>query len=143
MSSKQVVKASKPVVKTTQTGAVAVHSSSSCDHGDSHAVVLFNLKVMVTKEEGYWFAQCLEIDYFVDGQTKDDVKKRFEEGLSDTIDLHLKEYGSLEKLLRPAPSRVLMDFNRKFTRLYSQVSTHFHEHKATIEFYEGQEEEAA
>jgi hypothetical protein len=126
-------------VKATKSGAVAVHESSSCEHGETHGVILFDLRVMITKEEGYWFAQCMEIDYAVDGESRKDVMDRFTNGLAQTIDLHLAEFGSLDKLLEPAPSRVLMEFNTKFTRLYSQVTEHFHEHSANIRYFEAQE----
>ncbi|MEO8380479.1 MAG: hypothetical protein ABI779_12510 [Acidobacteriota bacterium] len=124
-------------VKTTKTGAVALHNSSSCEGGDSHAVALLSLKVMITEEEGYWFAQCLEIDYATDGESVEDVTARFEDGLEKAIDVHLHEFGSLDNLLKPAPSKVLMEFNEKFTRLYSQVSKHFTEQaEGTIRYYE-------
>jgi len=124
-------------VKATKSGAVALHDSSSCEHGDSHAVLLLSLKVMITEEEGYWFAQCLEIDYATDGESLEDVTKRFEDGLQKAIDVHLKEFGNLDNLLQPAPTRVLMEFNQKFTRLYSQASLHFAEStQGRIEYYE-------
>ena len=124
-------------IKTTGTGAIALHNSSSCEFGNSHAVALLSLKVMITEEEGYWFAQCLEIDYATDGESAEDVTKRFEDGLEKAIDVHLKEFGNLDNLLQPAPSRVLMEFNEKFTRLYSQISKHFHEKaEGTIQFYQ-------
>jgi hypothetical protein len=112
-------------IKTTKSGAVALHDSSSCEGGDTHHVALLSLKVMITEEEGYWFAQCLEIDYATDGQSAEDVTKRFENGLAKAIDLHLNEFSSLDNFLKPAPSRVLMEFNSKFTKLYSQISKHF------------------
>lgn len=124
-------------IKATKTGAVAFHDSSSCEHGDSHAVLLLRLKVMITEEEGYWFAQCLEIDYATDGESMEDVTARFEGGLRKAIDVHLREFGNLDNLLQPAPSQVLMEFNQKFTRLYSQASLHFAEAgTGTIDYYE-------
>jgi predicted RNase H-like HicB family nuclease len=124
-------------IKTTKSGAVALHNSSSCEGGDSHDVALLSLKVMITEEEGYWFAQCLEIDYAADGESVEDVTKRFEDGLEKAIDIHLHEFSSLDNLLKPAPSRVLMEFNGKFTKLYSQVSRHFTEGaEGTIQYYQ-------
>lgn len=124
-------------MKATKSGAVALHNSSACEGGDSHDVALLSLKVMITEEEGYWFAQCLEIDYATDGESADDVTKRFEDGLEKAIDLHLHEFGSLDNFLKPAPSRVLMEFNEKFTRLYSQISRHFTERaEGVIRYYE-------
>lgn len=124
-------------IKATKSGAIALHNSSSCEHGESHNVILLRLKVMITQEEGYWFAQCLEIDYATDGESAEDAAKRFEDGLEKAIDLHLKEFGTLDHLLVPAPSRILMGYNDKLTRLYFQISRHFHERaEGTIEFYE-------
>lgn len=123
-------------VKATNTGAIALHDSSTSEHGDSHAVLMLNLKVMITEEDGYSFAQCLEIDYATDGASVEDVTKRFEDGLEKMIDMHLQAFGNLDNLLQPAPSRVLMTFNDKFTRLYSQVSLHFKKVEAKIEFLE-------
>ena len=126
-------------VKATKSGAVAVVESSSCEHGETHNVILLDLSVMITKEEGYWFAQCLEIDYAVDGESRKDVMDRFTAGLAETIDMHLSKFDSIDNLLKPAPSRVLMEYNAKLTRLYSQTTQHFHEHETHIRFFDAQE----
>ena len=67
------------------------------------AVGLRNLHVRITHDGDYWFAQGYEIDYAAEGSSLDDVKKRFQCGLSSTILEYLKILGTAEKLLTPAP----------------------------------------
>ena len=64
--------------------------------GTTHVVGARQLRVVVTNEEGSWFARGLEIDYFAQGSSREDVKRRFEEGLCATIDEYLKKHGSIE-----------------------------------------------
>lgn len=67
------------------------------------AVGLWNLHVRITNDADYWFAQGYEIDYAAEGSSLEDVKTRFQCGLSATIHEHLKIHGTAEKLLTPAP----------------------------------------
>ncbi len=92
----------------------------------------FHLKVFITTEGGHWVAQGLDIDYLAQGKSIEDVKTQFEDGLTATIHEHLKIYGSIEKVLVPAPADVWKEFfhnstkpNPKIRRKeFSQVSVH-------------------
>jgi len=118
----------------------AVHGVKQAKGGTAHVVGIGNLRVMITRDDGSWFAHALEIDYAAQGSSWADVKRRFENGLRATIDEHLKIYGSIEKLLWPAPPEVWAElFKAESTvKLYAQVSVHVH--KALpfdqIEYYE-------
>ena len=70
---------------------------------DEHAVLIQSLRVVIVRDGEQWFAQGLELDYAAAGNSQDDVKSRFEKGLAATIDAHLQEYGSVEKILKIAP----------------------------------------
>lgn len=68
-----------------------------------HAVIVDCLRVLLIEEENQWFAQGLELDYAAAGDSAEDVKERFQQGLKATIREHLKIYGSVENLLIVAP----------------------------------------
>ena len=71
---------------------------------DNHAVLIAALRVLIQPDtEGLWFAQGIEIDFAASGTSLDDVKRRFVNGLSETIHAHLEKFGSIDKLLRFAP----------------------------------------
>lgn len=80
-------------------GATAVQ----VDTGDGQVVVCDSLRVLITKQDGAWLAQGLEIDYAIDGETIADVKKRFQTGLAMTIESNLRVHGNIRDLLRIAP----------------------------------------
>jgi hypothetical protein len=94
--------------------------------GQHQAVGIGNLRVFIVPDGKFWFAQGLEIDYAAQGDSVDEAKKNFEEGLEATIDLHLRMYGSIDKILRLAPSEVLQEAarNAESIKLYWQVSVH-------------------
>jgi hypothetical protein len=103
--------------------ALAVHETD----GETHLVGIGNLRVLVCKDGGAWFAQGLEIDYAANGRTLKEVKHNFEEGLAKTIDLHIKVYDNLDKFLDAAPRSAWKDLwqlNKKRIYDYSQVSQH-------------------
>lgn len=81
--------------------------------GSAQLVACENLRVLVTKEDGSWIAQGLEIDYAVDGDTIGDVKKRFEHGLALTIESHLRVHTDIVNLLRPAPRKLWREYFSK------------------------------
>ncbi len=85
-----------------------------------------NLRVLVVKREGYWFARGIDINYAAQGRTLSEVKRNFATGLRLTIDEHLKEFGDLQFLRSPSPfpswSKLIFDSSRKFR--FSQVSVH-------------------
>jgi len=69
-----------------------------------------NLRVLITKQDGAWLAQGLEIDYAVDGETVAEVKQRFETGLAMTIESHLRVNGHIRELLRAAPPEYWVEY---------------------------------
>lgn len=71
--------------------------------GDLHAVLISDLRVVVTQDEGLWFAQGLELDYAASGTSEEDVKTRFAQGLGATINETIKVYGSIEQIVKVAP----------------------------------------
>ena len=76
---------------------------------DGTVVVEFwNLHVCVGQDEGLWFAQGYEIDYVASGYTEDEAKHNFEVGLAMTVRNHVRMFGTIEKLLVPAPHEVWM-----------------------------------
>ena len=70
---------------------------------DEHAVLIQSLRVVIVRDGELWFAQGLELDYAAAGNSQEDVKSRFQEGLAATINAHLRTYGSVEKMLKIAP----------------------------------------
>lgn len=64
------------------------------------------LRVLITKDDGSWLAQGLDVDYAIDGESVADVKKRFGDGLAMTIESNLRVHGSIGPLLRVAPQEV-------------------------------------
>ena len=94
--------------------------------GSDHVVGIGNLHVRLLKEGGHWFAQCLEIDYLVEGDSLEGVKRGFERGLMATIQANLEIHGSIEPMLDPAPASVWKEFcsPKVVSKKYSQVSVH-------------------
>jgi hypothetical protein len=64
---------------------------------------LSDLHILVTKEDGIWYAEGLEIDYCVQGKDPDDVIDRFERGLESSAQEYIDRNGSVEGLFREAP----------------------------------------
>jgi hypothetical protein len=69
--------------------------------GEHQAVGIWNLHVLVIPDGKGWFAQAFEIDYGVQGNTSDEVKKRFEDGLAATIQHNVDIFGSINNMLHP------------------------------------------
>jgi hypothetical protein len=100
---------------------------------------------MIIPDGDMHFAQGLEIDYAAQGASLDDVKKAFEIGLEATIQAHLKEFGTLENLVVPAPAEALIEFGSMITKpvYYSQISVHLHDQIQGITFISPAEEKVA
>ncbi|MBL0142627.1 MAG: hypothetical protein IPP91_11140 [Betaproteobacteria bacterium] len=96
--STKVKSGSKPAPK--RRGATAVHATD----GKKHVIGIDALRVLILEDEGGYFAQGLEIDYAASGESVDEVKQNFSQGLMLTMDEHLKMHGHLEKFLVPAPA---------------------------------------
>jgi len=107
--------------------AMAFHGESK--DGKLSIVGIGNLRVVIVQDDGSWFAQGLEIDYASQGETIEDAKKHFENGLTATVHEHLRIFGSIEKLLKVAPGEVWNDllmgnFSKSRHFQYYQVSVH-------------------
>jgi len=87
-------------------------------------VTLDCLKVVMCEDDGFWFAQGLEIDYAAYGKTVKDAKYYFEEGLVATINEHLNMFGNLDNFLKPAPKE---EWNAVYSKAFSLSgkSVHF------------------
>lgn len=104
--------------------AIAFHGKTE----DGSIVGMLNLRVVVIPDGQMWFARGLEIDYAASGTSIEDVKKGFQEGLYATVDEHLKVYGDIEKLLKPAPLEVWKELYHSRSEgirfRFSQVAFH-------------------
>ncbi len=110
--------------KRKAVGATALHASLKMKGGSAHIVGIGDLRVILSKEDGSWFAQALEIDYFAEGVSLEDVKKRFEDGLVLTIDENLRVFGHIKGVLVPPPRGVLEELVSCQPVRYSQLSRH-------------------
>ena len=101
-----------------------------------HVVGIGHLRVLVSQYDDDWIAQGLEIDYFAEGSSLDDVKASFQEGLAATIREHLKLYGTIQGILKTAPQDAWSEFFASSKCLvHSQIT--FHNTPFTgIAFYE-------
>ena len=68
--------------------------------------------VELSHEDDGWFANCKELDYFAGGQTVEQVKHNFTEGLQMSILLHMKLPKPHSCVL--CKSRGLLNFDWKF-----------------------------
>jgi hypothetical protein len=77
---------------------------------DGTAVISIGpLRVVVIPDGKFWFAQGLEIDYAAQGNDLEDAKKNFQDGLISSVNENLKRFGTIKKLMRPAPPEVWVD----------------------------------
>lgn len=105
----------------THSGALAIHDMD----GDDHIVGIGNLRVVMCKDKGIWWAQGIEINYGASGKTMAQAKKNFEHGLAATIRLQLEAFDSIDNLLVYAPKAVLKELPQvKRDYRFSQVSIH-------------------
>ena len=70
---------------------------------------ILGLQVVLAKQDSSWVAQGIELDYAAAGTSLDDVKKRFEDGLCETIQEHLDHFGNLDHLMVEAKAAVWLD----------------------------------
>lgn len=122
----------------------AIHARTP--DGALHLVDIENLRVVLRNDDGSWFAQGLEIDYFAQGNSREDVRARFERGLEATIDDHLETFGTIDRVLKPAPADVRREAKEAVRELnaYSTTSTHTFVPELTpfypaIQYYSGAE----
>ena len=117
------------MAKKSRGEAQAVHGYAAGKDGKDHHVVGFgNLRVVITNDDGAYFAQALEIDYGTAGSSLEDAQHRFERGLHDTVEEHLRRFNSIDRLLKPVPPEVWNDVWANWENLeqyhFSQVSVH-------------------
>ncbi len=99
-------------------------------HGDlgdgDHIVGIGNIRVILFKEEPYWYAQGLEIDYLSQGDTMEAAKDSFEKGLTYTIHENLKLHGTVDPVLKVAPQEMWSQILQPsvLSHKYTQVSFH-------------------
>ncbi|HUX65867.1 MAG TPA: hypothetical protein VMV31_00105 [Terriglobales bacterium] len=74
--------------------------------GDVCVVGIGNLRVVIVQDGHAWIAHGLEIDYVSQGETIEEAKKNFEDGLRATVCQNLNVYGNIERVLSPAPAEV-------------------------------------
>ena len=118
------MKPKKRIGKKKSNAPTAIHAKHK--DGVHHLIGIGNLRVFIVPDGDFWFAQGLEIDYAVQGDSVEEAKKNFEKGLEASIDLNLKLHGNIEKLLVPAPPEVLQEAarNKAKTQTYTQISIH-------------------
>ena len=63
-------------------------------------VAAMNMNVWVSKDSDHWIAQGLDMDYISQGDTLEECKQSFEDGLAATIHEYLK-IDELQKLFTP------------------------------------------
>jgi len=93
---------------------------------ESTRVGLGNIRVLLLKDGDGWFAQGLEIDYGAQGDSLDEAKSEFEDGLEAMVHEHIRVYGDIKKLLTVAPNDLWALANDPDAQLkrYSQVTHH-------------------
>lgn len=91
----------KPAVlaASRKSGAKAVHAGT----GNSHFVILKDIRVFLVPDGSGWYAQALDLDYAAGGNSIDEAKENFQIGLAETVREHLKYFGNIAKFLVPAP----------------------------------------
>lgn len=104
--------------------ANAVHIAKKAkDGGSTHAVGLGDLRVMILQDGDVWYAQGLEIDYVAQGSTQALAQRSFERGLELTVLEHLKLFGNIQKLLKPAQPETWVEFFQHATSEQYKFST--------------------
>ena len=73
-------------------------------NGNNHTICINSLRVIISNDGDMWEAQGIDIDYASCGSSIEDVQARFEKGFSRTIQMHLKKFGTIDKLLKMAPT---------------------------------------
>lgn len=110
----------------------------SDDHVPATAIVgITNLHVILAQDGDGWIAQGIELDYAAGGESKEDVKARFEQGLIRSIQLHLDEFGDLDRLNVPADISVWATLLPAHgTMLFNSVTFHEYEPPEAFPFRE-------
>ena len=92
------------------------------------AVGVWNLTVMIYQEGDFWVAQGLDIDHVTQGHSVAEVKQRFQEAFTATLNEHLRKHQSIQKFVvdNQPPAEVLLDMELRSVDpvRYSHVSLH-------------------
>jgi len=95
--------------------------------GEHHAVGIWNLDVVIVPDGRFWFAQGLQVDYAVQGNSVEDVKAQFEKGIRSTIYHNLRMFGTIQNILKVAPNEEWLELwhtAKGQHKVYSHVSFH-------------------
>jgi len=79
----------------------------------------FGLRAVVVPDEGVFFAQGLDVDYFASGQTIEEAEKNFEDGLETLVALHVEKFGNVDRL-RPVSENV----REEYANVSNNMATH-------------------
>jgi len=114
----------KTKLKAQAKDAHALHLEN--EGSGHHGVAIWNLSVLIVPDGEFWFAQGLEINYGAQGDTVEDAKQNFQNGLLATINQHLRVHGNIEKILRFAPPEILREAAKykKSIQHFAQISFH-------------------
>jgi predicted RNase H-like HicB family nuclease len=104
----------------------AEHVSTSTATLRIDGVGIWNLTVMIYQEGDFWIAQGLEIDHVTQGKSVAEVKQRFQEAFTASLNEHLRKYHDISRFVVTPPSEVLLDMDVRSERpvQYSHVSLH-------------------
>ena len=103
------------------TPPVAVQASS--DSGD-HVVGIGNIRVLITRDGNFWFAQGVEIDCFAQGDTPEEAMKNFGLGFAVTVGMYLEHHESIGPMLKWAPMEVYKPLMEGSQYRFTHVSLH-------------------
>jgi hypothetical protein len=112
-------------VRSTKSGTKLAHVADA--ESNLHGVGIWNLRVLIVPDGRFWFAQGIEIDYGVQGDSVEDAKKKFGKGLAATIHHHLTIFGGIDRLLKVVPNDVWKDLWKsklKANLKYDCISIH-------------------
>jgi hypothetical protein len=57
--------------------------------------------IVIPEDNGTWFAQGLDVDYFASGEFPEEAVEAFQDGLKTMIKLHKEKFGNLDKIHAP------------------------------------------
>src|ERR1700730_16092910 len=123
--------ASRKTIHKARTGAgikvgdttLPAASAEHYKEGAHDFVKIGDLRVLVTNDGPWWFAQGLEIDYTAQGKDADEVKEKFVRGLAATAHAYIMEFGTIQKLLRPASADILRELSNASSKGLLVIST--------------------
>ena len=112
--------------KKRLSGATAIHAVTK--DGSGSIVGIGNLRVVIVQEETMWYAQAESLPA---------VKTVFADGLEATVHENLRIFGTIDKMLKPAPPEVWREmiygrYTQKRSFYHSQVL--FHEENKELPF---------